>query len=69
MKLSTRNVLEGTVNAIDIGAVNAEVAVEVAPGIVMTSIITKKSCESLGLEIGKRVYVLVKASNVMIGTD
>ena len=54
---------------IEIGAVNVEVAVEVAPGLEMTSIITKKSCENLGLETGKEVYVVVKASNVMIGTE
>ena len=69
MKLSARNVLKGTIKAVEIGAVNVEVAVEVAPGLVMTSIITKKSCENLGLEAGKEVYVVVKASNVMIGTE
>jgi molybdopterin-binding protein len=69
MKLSARNVLKGTVKAIDIGAVNAEVAVEVAPDLVMTSIITKKSCENLDLEVGKEAYVIIKASNVMIGTE
>ena len=69
MKISARNVLKGTIKAIEIGAVNVEVAVEVAPGLGMTSIITKKSCENLGLEVGKDVYVIVKASNVMIGTE
>ena len=69
MKISARNVLKGTIKAIEIGAVNVEVAVEVAPGLEMTSIITKKSCENLGLEVGKEVYVIVKASNVMIGTE
>ena len=69
MKLSARNVLKGTIKAIEIGAVNAEVAVEIAPGLEMTSIITKKSSENLGLEVGKKVYVAVKASNVMIATD
>jgi molybdopterin-binding protein len=69
MKLSARNILKATIKAIDIGAVNAEVVAEIAPGIEMTSIITKKSCESLGLEVGKEAYVVVKASNVMIGTD
>ena len=69
MKLSARNILKGTIKAIEIGAVNAEVAVEVAPGLEMTSIITKKSCENLGLEVGKEAYVVVKASNVMIGTE
>jgi molybdate transport system regulatory protein len=69
MKLSARNVVKGTIKAIEIGAVNVEVAVEVAPGLVITSIITKKSCETLGLEVGKEAYVIVKASNVMIGTE
>jgi molybdopterin-binding protein len=69
MKISARNVLKGTVKAVDIGAVNSEVAVEVAPGLVMTSIITKKSCERLGLAVGKEAYVIIKASNVMIGTE
>jgi molybdopterin-binding protein len=44
-------------------------AVDVAPGLEITSIITKKSCETLGLEVGKEAYVIVKASNVMIGTE
>jgi len=69
MKLSARNVLKGTIKAIEIGAVNVEVAIEVAPGFEMTSIITKKSCENLGLEAGKEAYAVVKASNVMIGTE
>ena len=69
MKLSARNVIKGTVKAVEIGAVNAEVVVEVAPGVEMTSIITKNSCEALGLEAGKEAYVVVKASNVMIGVE
>jgi molybdopterin-binding protein len=69
MKLSARNVVKGTIKAVEIGAVNVEVAVEVAPGLVITSIITKTSCEDLGLEIGKEAYVIIKASNVMIGTE
>jgi molybdopterin-binding protein len=69
MKLSARNVHKGTIKAIEIGAVNVEVAVEVAPGLVITSIITKRSCENLGLEVGKEAYVIIKASNVMIGTE
>jgi len=69
MKISARNVLNGKVKSIDVGAVNVEVVVEIAPGIDMTSIITKKSCEHLGLKVGDDSYVIVKASNVMIGAD
>ena len=69
MKLSARNVLKGTVKSVEIGAVNAEVTVELAPGLEVVSIITKKSCQSLGLEVGKEASVVVKASNVMIGVE
>jgi molybdopterin-binding protein len=69
MKLSARNVLKGTIKSIEIGQVNAEVAIEVAPGLEMASIITKKSCENLGLAIGKEAFLIIKASNVMIGTE
>ena len=48
---------------------NTEVIVEVAGGAEVVSIITKSSAERLGLAVGKDVYAIVKASNVMIGTD
>jgi molybdopterin-binding protein len=67
MKLSARNVLKGTIKSIEIGAVNVDLVVEVAPGLEISSIITKKSTENLGLAVGKEVYVVIKASNVMIG--
>lgn len=69
MKLSARNVLKGTIKAIDIGAVNVDVIVEIAPGLEVSAIITKKSCKNLGLKVGKQVYAVVKATNVMIGVD
>jgi molybdopterin-binding protein len=49
--------------------VNSEIVVEIAGGVEMVSIITKSSAERLGLKPGKDVYTIVKASNVMIGTD
>lgn len=69
MKLSARNVLKGSIKAIEVGAVNVEVVVQVAPGLEIVSIITKKSCEDLGLKVGKEAYVVIKASNVMVGVD
>jgi molybdopterin-binding protein len=41
----------------------------VAPGVEVVSVITKASSENLGLEVGKEVYAVVKASNVMLATD
>jgi len=69
MKLSARNVLKGIVKGIDVGAVNVELSVEIAPGVEITSIITKKSCENLGLEVGKEAFIVVKASDVMVAVD
>ena len=69
MKVSARNILKGRVKSIDIGPVNAELMLEVAPNLLITSIITKKSCEDLGLKIGDKAYAVIKASSIMIGVD
>jgi molybdopterin-binding protein len=69
MRLSARNMLKGIVKTIEIGAVNVEVTVELAPNTLITSIITKHSFENLGLKEGKEAYVVVKSSDVMIGVD
>jgi len=69
MKLSARNVLKGTVKTIKAGPINAEVVVELAPGLQIASIITKQSCKNLGLKKGKKAFVIVKASSVMVGVE
>ncbi|MBF2072828.1 MAG: TOBE domain-containing protein [Synechococcales cyanobacterium C42_A2020_086] len=69
MEVSARNTLKGKVKALVLGTVNAEVMVEVAPGIEIVAVITKSSAERLGLTEGKEVYAVVKASDVMIATD
>lgn len=69
MKISARNMIKGVIKIIEVGAVNVEVTIELAPNTVITSIITKYSFENLKLEVGKEAYVVVKASDVMIGVD
>lgn len=69
MKISARNQLKGTIKAIQIGAVNCEVQIELPGGNVIQSIITKGAVESLGLEVGSSAYAIIKASNVIIGID
>ena len=61
--------LKGRIKSILPGAVNAEVAIELPGGIEIVSIITKASVEALGLREGVSAYAVIKASNVMIGTD
>lgn len=69
MEISARNTFRGTVKDLKHGAVNTEVVVELSPDYSITSVITKESAERLQLEIGKTVFAVVKASDVMIGTD
>ncbi|HKH45592.1 MAG TPA: molybdopterin-binding protein [Thermoanaerobaculia bacterium] len=69
MKISARNVLQGTVQHINHGAVNTEVVIALPGGAEVVSVITKSSAERLGLAEGSRVYALIKASDVMIATD
>lgn len=69
MKFSARNQIKGTVKAINEGAVNTEVVLEIAPGVEVVSIITKGSSEALGLAVGKTAYAMVKASSVMLAVE
>lgn len=69
MKISARNTLPGTIRRIDRGAVNAEVVLEIAPGLEIVSIITLDAADGLRLKVGDRAYAVVKASSVMIGVD
>jgi molybdopterin-binding protein len=69
MQLSARNVIKGTIKAMEIGVVNAEVILEISSGVEMASVITKDSAETLGLEVGKEVFAVVKASDVMIAVE
>ena len=69
MKISARNKLQGKVIKINEGSVNTEVIIGLAPGVEITSIITKTSADDLELEVGKKVYAVVKASNVLVGVD
>jgi len=69
MEISARNSLKGTVKRVLPGAVNTEVTVELANGLEVVAIITKESAERLNLTVGKKVYAVIKASDVMIATD
>ncbi len=69
MKISARNVFKGKIKKIVVGAVNAEVVVDLPGSVEFVSVITKESVESLGLAVGKEVFTVIKASNVMIAID
>lgn len=68
-KISARNVLCGTAERIVHGPVNAEVAVTLRGGTVLTSVITEGSAKRLSVARGDSICALVKASNVILGVD
>jgi molybdopterin-binding protein len=68
MKLSARNQLNGTVRNLELGAVMAEVTVDVN-GQQIVSAITRASAERLGLAEGQPVTVFIKATEVLIGVE
>lgn len=69
MQISARNSLKGKIKSIEDGAVNTQVVIELSNGVEVVSIITKDSSERLSLTVGKEVYAVIKASDVMIATD
>jgi molybdopterin-binding protein len=69
MQLSARNLIPGKIKDLTIGMVNAEVVIEVAPGVEIVSVITKNSVERMKLKVGDKVQAMVKASSVMVAKD
>jgi molybdopterin-binding protein len=67
MQLSARNQLMGTVRSVKLGTIMSEVLVEVGDQQIVAAI-TRGSAESLGLQEGSEVMVIIKATEVMIAT-
>jgi molybdopterin-binding protein len=68
MQISTRNRLPGTVTEVVKGDAAAKVTLQVGDNH-MVALITRESADELGLEPGKQVTALVKATDVMVLTD
>ena len=66
MKIGARNRLDGEVLNIKRGAVMCQVVVRIAGGAQMESVMTLDSVDDLGLKIGDKVRVAVKAVNVLL---
>ena len=68
MRLSARNRLPGTVTEVVKGEAAARVSLQVGDNH-MVALITRESADELGLEPGKQVMALVKATDVMVMTE
>ena len=69
MLTSARNQFSGTIKEVNIGAVNAEVLINLKGGETIIASITKDSVENLGLKSGLDVIALVKAPQIILVTD
>ena len=65
MGLSARNQLPGVVKSVVLGAVMAEIVVDVA-GHEVVSVITRHSAESLDVKAGDNLTVVIKSTAVML---
>lgn len=65
IQLSTRNRLPGTITEVVKDDLTAKVTLQVGDNHVV-ALITRESCEELGLEPGKPATALVKATSVML---
>jgi molybdopterin-binding protein len=65
MKISARNQLQGTVEAIVLGVVTAKVSVRVGDNLI-ESVITRQSVEDLNIKVGGEVTAVIKSTEIML---
>lgn len=67
--ISGPDALPETLKAIDGGPIGAEVVIEIAPGVEVTSVITSGSVRSMDLKKGQKAHAVIKSDSVMVGVD
>ena len=68
MKISARNVLRGTVTEVKLGAVAAQVRLDIGGGNAITAMVTADAVADLGIREGSEVSAVIKATEVMLAT-
>ncbi|HLK83670.1 MAG TPA: molybdopterin-binding protein [Xanthobacteraceae bacterium] len=68
MKVSARNMLKGRITEVKKGQTTTHVRIDIG-GSVITSSITNEAADELKLAAGQPAYAVIKASDVMVGTD
>ena len=69
MKTTARNQFAGTVKAVDVGPVSAQVTITLKAGDEITATMTAGAATRLKLKKGKEALALIKASAVVLVTD
>jgi molybdopterin-binding protein len=68
MKISARNQLNGTIVDVVKGATTSHVRIDIG-GVIMTAAITNEAVEDLKLAKGQPAIAVVKATDVLVGTE
>lgn len=66
MQISARNQIQGVVESIELGSVNAKVSLKLKSGHDLVSVITKEAVENLRLKQGDSATAIFKSSTVML---
>lgn len=69
MRLSIRNQLTGTVNAVSEGEVMATVKASLSGGHEITAAVTREAVQDLGLTTGTEIQVLIKSTEISLATQ
>ncbi len=69
MKFGARNQITGEITEIKRGDVMCQVRLNVTADAVMNSVMTMESLEDLGIKVGDKVKIVVKAINVLLVKD
>ena len=69
MRTSARNQFAGTITGLRDGGIDYEVRIRLDAENEIVAIITHGSADSLGLQIGREIFALVKSSSVMLSTE
>ncbi|GEM_PF-3229856 len=67
MKISARNKLAGKVTAIEKGAVNSIVKIQLTGTPTLTAVVTNDAVEDLELTVDGNAVAVIKASSVLVG--
>jgi len=69
VRTSARNRICGVVSAVERGAVNADVVLDIGEGKTLSAIVTEGSVDALDIKPGDRMCALIKASQIILGVN
>jgi molybdate transport system regulatory protein len=68
-RTSARNQIFGTIARRDAGTINTEVTLDIGGGKALTAVVTSRSAEALGLEVGDDACAMFDAAHVILAVD